>query len=177
MPATSAVDWIDASVTEVRSAAGEDIMRRKYVMILAERDGDRQLPIWIGPAEATALALSLESAEVPRPFTYKLAAGLVAAAGSAISEVRITRLLAPVFYASVIVQSPGGPQEVDARPSDAVNLALVTGAPIRIDSELFNLTTPAECAEELSSLPVATAEIAAEAQQRMREFAHPTPGA
>ena len=177
MPATSAVDWIDASVTEVRSAGGEDIMRRKYVMILAERDGDRELPIWIGPAEATALALSLESAEVPRPFTCKLAAGLVAAAGSAISEVRITRLLAPVFYASVIVQGPNGPQEVDSRPSDAVNLALVTGVPIRIDSELFSVVTPADCAEEISSFPVTTAEIAAEAQQRIRELAQGVPGA
>ena len=158
-------------------AAGEDILRRKFVMILAERDGDRQLPIWIGPAEAIALALAMESAEVPRPLTYKLAASLVGAAGSRIAEVRIARLIAPVFYGSVVVQGPDGPREVDARPSDAVNLALVTDAPIRIDSELFNLTTPAECAEELSSLPVATAEIAAEAQRRMREFAHPTPGA
>lgn len=177
MPATSAVDWIDVSVTEVRMAEGEDFLRRKYVMMLAERDGDRQLPIWIGPAEATALALTLESAEVPRPFTYKLAAGLVDAAGSAISEVRVTRLEAPVFYASVIVQGPGGPREVDARPSDAVNLALITGAPIRIDSELFNVATPDECARELSSLPVATAEIAAEAQQRIRDFTRPAPGA
>jgi len=169
-PVTSEVDWIDVLVTEVRSAADADVMRRKYVMILAERDGDRWLPIWIGPAEATALALAMESAEVPRPFTYKLAAGLVAAAGSAITEVRITRLLAPVFYASVIVQGPGGPQEVDSRPSDAVNLALVTGAPIRIDSELFSVVTPAGCAEEISSFPVTTADIAAEAQQRIREF-------
>jgi len=177
MATTSSVEWIDAAVTEVRMAAGEDILRRKFVMILAERDGDRQLPIWIGPAEAIALALAMESAEVPRPLTYKLAASLVGAAGSRIAEVRIARLIAPVFYGSVVVQGPDGPREVDARPSDAVNLALVTGAPIRIDSELFNLTTPAECAEELSSLPVATAEIAAEAQRRMREFAHPTPGA
>jgi hypothetical protein len=177
MATTSAVNWIDASVTEVRRAEGEDILRHKHVMILAERDGDRQLPMWIGPAEAIALALALESAEVPRPLTYKLAAGLVDAAGSRIVEVRIARLIAPVYYGSVVVQGPDGPQEVDARPSDAVNLALVTGAPIRIDSELFNVATPAECAEELSSLPVATAEIAAEAQQRMRERAQPAPGA
>jgi RNA polymerase sigma factor (sigma-70 family) len=177
MATTSAVEWIDAAVTEVRMAAGEDVLRRKYVMMVAERDGDRWLPIWIGPAEAVALALALESAEVPRPLTYKLAAGLVDAAGSRIVEVRIARLIAPVYYGSVVVQGPDGPREVDARPSDAVNLALVTGAPIRIDSELFNVTTPAEYAEELSSLPVATAEIAAEAQQQMRERAQPTPGA
>lgn len=76
-------------------SAGEDLLARKYIMILAERGGDRRLPMWIGPAEATALAL--ESAEAPRPFTYKLAVGLVDAAGSAICEVRITSLIAQVF--------------------------------------------------------------------------------
>ena len=169
MPQTSAVEWIDASVTEVRRSAGEDLPVQKYIMILAERDGARRLPMWIGPAEATALALALESAEVPRPFTYTLAASLVDAAGSAICEVRITRLIAQVFYAAVIVRGPGGTREVDSRPSDAVNLALVTGAPIRVDSELFNVATPAECASDLASCPVATAEIATEAQQRIRE--------
>jgi hypothetical protein len=156
-------------VTEVRRSEGEDLLARKYIMIFAERGGARRLPMWIGPAEAIALALALESAETPRPFTYKLAASLVDAAGSAICEVRITSLIAQVFYAAVIVQGPGGTREVDSRPSDAVNLALVTGAPIRIDSELFNLATPEECASDFASCPVATAEIASEVQQRLRE--------
>lgn len=163
------VRWTDASVTEIRRTQGADTWHSKHVMILAEHGGDRRLPIWIGPAEATALALTLESAETPRPFTYKLAASLVEAAGSRIAEVRITRLLPPVFYASVLVQSPAGLREVDARPSDAVTLALATGAPIRMDSELFDAEVATECAEELSSYPVATADIAAEAQQRIRE--------
>jgi RNA polymerase sigma factor (sigma-70 family) len=166
---TDAVEWIDVSVAEIRRAQGDDVWQRKHVMILQERGGDRRLPIWIGPAEATALALTLESAETPRPFTYKLAASLVEAAGSRIADARITRLLAPVFYASVLVQSPAGLREVDSRPSDAVNLALATGAPIRIDSELFNVDVSTERTEELSSYPVTTADIAAEAQQRMRE--------
>ena len=170
MPQSSAVTWIDASVTEIRRSEGGDLLARKYIMILAERGGGRRLPVWIGPAEATALALALESAEAPRPFTVTLAASLVDAAGSAIGEVKITSLIAQVFYAVVIVRGPGGgTREVDARPSDAVNLALVTGAPIRIDSELFSLATPEDCAAELASCPVATAEIAAEDQQRLRE--------
>jgi RNA polymerase sigma factor (sigma-70 family) len=166
---TDEVQWTDVSVAEIRRAQGEDIWQRKHVMILAERDGDRRLPIWIGPVEATALALTLEAVETPRPFTYKLAASLVEAAGSHVAEVRITRLLPPVFYASVLVQSPAGLREVDSRPSDAVNLALATGAPIRIDSELFGVEAPAEDTEKLSSYPVATADIAAEAQQRIHE--------
>ena len=166
MTTTGAVQWADVSVSEIRRTDGENAERRKHIMILQERGGERQLPVWIGPAEATALALALESAETPRPFTYKLAASLVEAAGSRIAEVKITRLLAPVFYATVLVQSPTGPHEVDARPSDAVNLALATGAPIRIDSNLFGLN---HHLDELSSYPVATADLAAEAQQRLRE--------
>lgn len=169
MPATHAVDWADVTVTEIRRSSDPDVLHRKHVMVLRERGGDRWLPIWIGPAEATALALALESAEAPRPFTYQLAASLVQAAGSQVSEVRITRLTEAVFYASVFVQGPAGGQEVDARPSDAVNLALVTGAPIRVDSELFGLGVRAGSADELASLPVATADMAAEAIARQQE--------
>jgi len=165
MTTTDAVQWADVSVAEIRRTDDEDVVRRKCIMILQERGGVRRLPIWIGPAEAKALALALESVETPRPFTYKLAVSLLQAAGSRIAEVRITRLLAPVFYATVLVQSPTGPQEVDSRPSDAVNLALATGAPIRIDSDLFGLDLHAE---EVSSYPVATADLAAEAQQDAR---------
>lgn len=117
------------------------------------------------------LALMLESVEMPRPFTYKLAAGLVEAAGSQITEVRITRLLDSVFYACVVVQGPGGPQEVDARPSDAVNLAVASDVPIRLNSELFSALPAASYTEGLSSFPVATADIVAETRQRMRESA------
>jgi RNA polymerase sigma factor (sigma-70 family) len=165
---TDAVQWADVSVSEIRRGTSDDI-GGKHVMILRERGGDRWLPIWIGPAEATALALTLESAETPRPFTYKLAASLVQAAGSRVSEVRITRLLERVFYASVIVQGPAGAAEVDSRPSDAVNLALAAGAPIRMDSELFNVAVSGDDSQELESYPVATAEIAGEARQRMHE--------
>jgi len=169
--ATEAVEWVEVLVSEIRRTSDEDLLQRKHVMILAERGGDRRLPIWIGPAEATVLALVLESVETPRPFPYKLAAGLVEAAGSQITEVKITRLLDSVFYACVVVQGPGGPREVDARPSDAVNLAVASGAPIRLNSELFSAATVDDDAEEPSSYPVATADIAAETQQRMREAA------
>ncbi len=169
--ATEAVEWAEVSVSEIRRTEDGDPWQRKHVMILAERGGDRRLPIWIGPAEASVLALTLESAEMPRPFPYKLAAGLVRAAGSQITEVRITRLLESVFYACVVVQGPGGPQEVDARPSDAVNLAVVCDAPIRLNSELFSAAAADAGVEEPSSYPVATADIAAETQQRMRAAA------
>lgn len=168
---TEAVEWVEVVVSEIRRNADEDLRQREHVMVLAERDGDRSLPIWIGPAEATVLALVLESVETPRPFPYKLAAGLVEAAGSRITEVKITRLLESIFYASVVVRGQDGSREVDARPSDAVNLAVVTGAPIRLNAELFSVATADDDSEELTSFPVATTDIAAETQQRMREAA------
>jgi bifunctional DNase/RNase len=163
MTTADAVHWADVSVAEIRGTEDENTGRRKYVMTLQERGSERRVPMWIGPAEATALALALESAETPRPLTYKLAASLVAAAGARVTEVRIT-LQAPVFHAAVLVQSPAGLQEVDSRPSDAVNLALAAGAPIRLDRDLFSLD---HHLEEVSSYPVVTADLAAEAQQRM----------
>jgi RNA polymerase sigma factor (sigma-70 family) len=154
------VDWTDVTVAEIRRMDGENPVDRKHIMILREGGGERWLPVWIGAGEATWMALALESAEVPRPPTYKLAAGLIEAAGSRVVEVRLARLLDGVFYASVVVTGPDGPAEVDARPSDAVNLALATGAPIRMDSALF---PPDISADKLASSPVATAQIAAEA--------------
>jgi len=123
MPMTttdSAPAWSDVVVAEIRRGPDGDPV---HVMVLQERDGQRRLPIWIGPAEATALAVSLEAQETPRPLTYQLAERLLAAAGSHVTEVRVTRLADPVFYAMVVIDGPGGRHEVDARPSDAVNLA------------------------------------------------------
>ena len=156
--------WAEVRVAEIRRSEEEDPRARKHVMILAEVGGDRTLPIWIGPAEATVLALALESVETPRPFPYKLAAGLVEAAGSRVSEVRITRLSDAIFYACVVVPGPGGPREVDARPSDAVNLAVVCGAPILLNSELFEIVYPPG---EPTALTTGTAQIAAETRERM----------
>jgi RNA polymerase sigma factor (sigma-70 family) len=162
-------EWAEIVVSEIRMTRDGDPLQRKHAMVLAERAGDRALPIWIGPAEATALALVLESVETPRPYLYKLTTGLVEAAGSQISEVKITRLLNSVFYACVVVQGPDGPREVDARPSDAVTLAVTSGAPIRLNSELFGLAAAHDDGEEWYQ--VATADMVAEAQQRMHAAA------
>ncbi|MFZ2043425.1 MAG: bifunctional nuclease domain-containing protein, partial [Trebonia sp.] len=168
--ATDAAEWAEVTVTDIRRSQDEDHSKREHVMVLTERAGGRWLPIWIGPVEATALALTLESVETPRPFPYKLAAGLVEAAGSQITEVRITQLLSSIFYAIVVVQGPAGPREVDARPSDAVNLAVVTGVPIQVNAELFAASARDPDADARRvSFPSATADIAAETVRRLAE--------
>jgi RNA polymerase sigma factor (sigma-70 family) len=168
--------WADVLVTEIRRSKAGDSASRMHVMVLAEREGPRRLPVWVGPAEATALALSLESTETPRPLTYQMAGSILEAAGSHVTEVRITRLAGKVFYAVIVVDGPAGRHEVDARPSDAVNLAMVTGAPVRVDSALLD-DPKAQAVDEprWQDFPPGTAELAAEARQAWQAWqqAHP----
>lgn len=95
---------------------------------------DRRLRIGVGDAEAAALAFSLQGTEFPRPMTYQLMASLVAAAGSAVRSVRVTGRRDDIFYAQVMLR---GGAAVDARPSDALNLAAITGAPVFVAGDLF----------------------------------------
>jgi len=113
----------------------EDPARRpeQTVVLLRERDGDRRLPIWIGAPEAAALAFRLHGDAPPRPLTSDLMAELVRALGGRVEHVTVTRLEEKVFYARVAVDG----QELDARPSDAINLAVRTGAPIQVEAAVL----------------------------------------
>ena len=128
---------VDMRVADVRRRRAEEGQISRHFVVLEESDGPRRLPIWLGEFEATALALHLESVALPRPQTYAFAAELLRAAGGQLREVRIDRLVDDVFYATAVVNGPTGEREIDARPSDALNLALLLGAPIRIDAEVL----------------------------------------
>jgi RNA polymerase sigma factor (sigma-70 family) len=175
-------EWIDVSVADVRRADG-DPATRMHIMVLEAADGRGRLPIWVGPAEATALALTLEAVETPRPMTYQLAASLLKAAGARATEARITRLDGGTYYAMVLVDGPAGPSEVDARPSDAVTLATVADAPIRVDARIFAAEADAAEAEAAEAAdkdaegcrgwqayPTGAAELAAETERYWRQF-------
>jgi RNA polymerase sigma factor (sigma-70 family) len=139
MSAAAEPAWVEAEVAEVcRPDGPDDPLRRPHIVVLQERNGTRRLPMYTGSAEAIALACSLDAVEMPRPMTYQLAANLLTAAGSRLTEVRITRLVEGVFYAVVVVEAAGGAVEVDARPSDALNLAVLSGAPVRVDAAVLS---------------------------------------
>ena len=170
MPAaTDAPEWIDVSVAEIRREEG-DPETRKHIMVL-ESAGGHRLPIWVGPFEASALALTLEAVEMPRPLTYQMAVGLLAAAGAQAAETRITRLdHGGTFYAVVIVDGPAGRREVDARPSDAVTLATMVNAPIRVDARLFAKADATECPDPgWQSFPDAAAELATDVERQWQQ--------
>jgi RNA polymerase sigma factor (sigma-70 family) len=141
MPTTS----VPMRVTDVRDTGGD-----LHVVFLEERHGARRLPIWIPAAEATALALRLHDVDGPRPGTYRFAADLLAAAGAGLEEVRIVRLAETIFYAEAVLD---GGTVVDARPSDALNLALVTGAPVLVEEAVLQRAAEGEreIAEELAA--------------------------
>jgi RNA polymerase sigma factor (sigma-70 family) len=164
---------IDMRVADVRRYQPEEGGAPLHVVVLEEIGGDRQLPIWIGLFEATSIAIRLERAELPRPDTYSFVTSLLAGAQARVSEVRINRLANTVFYAESVVESPAGTAVVDARPSDALNLALLTDAPIRVALDVIEASLTREPndfkgLEDGAQPKAGVHEIAAEAIERMK---------
>lgn len=105
------------------------------IVLLRETEGERYLPIWIGAAEATAIAYVQQGVVPPRPLTHDLLKDVIGASGRTLGEVRITRLEDGVFYAELDL---GQGSLVSARPSDAIALALRTGSPILVDDAVLD---------------------------------------
>ncbi len=106
-----------------------------YALILKEVNGERRLPIIIGAFEAQAIALQLEGVRAPRPMTHDLLKNVIEALDSNLVEVCIHDLRDGTFYAYLLLDD--GHVEVDARPSDAIALALRCGAPIYVSEEVM----------------------------------------
>lgn len=102
------------------------------VLVLKDESRDLALPIWIGPVEAMAISLALNSVETPRPMTHDLLGRLISALGGTLLAVEVVALREGTFYAEIVVATPAGEKRVDARPSDAIALAARAGAPIRV---------------------------------------------
>jgi hypothetical protein len=109
-----------------------------YALILKEADGNRRLPIIIGAFEAQAIALEMEGVVPPRPMTHDLIKSVIDSFGSGLSEVYINELREGTFYARLIFDTAG--VEIDARPSDAIALAVRCGAPIYVEETIIEET-------------------------------------
>lgn len=106
------------------------MMNYQRVVILKEKDAERFLPIWIGPAEADAIAIKLQGITPPRPLTHDLLANSITELGAKVNAVVISDLQNDTFYAKLILDVNGRQLELDSRPSDAMALALRADAPI-----------------------------------------------
>ncbi|MFC2022885.1 bifunctional nuclease family protein, partial [Chloroflexota bacterium] len=101
------------------------------VVILKEKAAERYLPIWIGPAEADAIAVKLQGVSVPRPLTHDLLHSVIDALGAKVNSIIVSDLKSDTFYAKLILNVDGGQMEIDSRPSDALALA------VRADVSIF----------------------------------------
>lgn len=108
-----------------------------YAILLKESEGSRRLPIIIGAFEAQAIALEMEGIKPPRPLTHDLLKTLVDNLGAAVLEIIINELKDNTFYAKIILDASGFTNEIDARPSDAIALAVRTFAPIYVSENVM----------------------------------------
>jgi uncharacterized protein len=119
-----------------------DMTTNTPVVILSPVGLDKVLPIWIGHAEAWAIAMELSGVGSKRPLTHDLLKRVIEALGSKVTRIEVTELKEQTFYAVVHLQKNEQVWSIDARPSDSIALALKTGAPIFVNAELFESNQP-----------------------------------
>lgn len=108
-----------------------------YALILSEAEGSRRLPIIIGSFEAQAIALELENIKPPRPMTHDLLKNLILSFDTEIKHIYINELSEGTFYAQIVCDRENQLLELDARPSDAIALAVRFNAPIYVNPEVL----------------------------------------
>ncbi len=143
------LDFVRMEVADLRrsAATGPQPDPIRNILFLDEEGGDRRLSIWVGASEATALAVLLEDVQLPRPWTHQFAAQLLRAAGGQLAEVRIVELTDFTFYAQVVLADG---TTVDARPSDALALALHLDAPIYVADRVLEQAASRTAADRSS---------------------------
>jgi hypothetical protein len=115
-----------------------DNVNNSPVVLLRETGGERVLPIFIGPLEASAIAYALEKTRFPRPLTLDLMRLLVESLNGRVRRVIITRIEHDTYFAELIIESGDRVVSIDARPSDSVGLALRTEVPIYVADEVMD---------------------------------------
>jgi hypothetical protein len=128
---------------------GIDLLTHDPVVILKDLEGKRYLPILIGPFEATAIALALEGTPVPRPLSHDLMRTMLESLQARLEHIVIHDIKDSTFFAKLVVRTNGDTQEIDARPSDGIALALRMQAPIYVsDKIVLEETVPDKKAEQ-----------------------------
>jgi uncharacterized protein len=113
------------------------LMNYQRVVILKEKTAERYLPIWIGPAEADAIAVKLQGVNVPRPLTHDLLRSVIDSLGASVNSILVSDLKNDTFFAKINLNVDGGTVEIDSRPSDALALAVRADVPIYADETVL----------------------------------------
>ena len=108
------------------------------IIILRDKDGQKVLPIWVGIFEANAIALQIENIETPRPMTHDLLRNVIQDLKASVQKVVVCDLQENTFYALIYLNVNGATMAIDARPSDAIALALRSRAPIFVEDSVID---------------------------------------
>ena len=125
---------IEMTIDSIRMS----LMNYQRVVILKEKDAERYLPIWIGPAEADSIAVRLQDVAVPRPLTHDLLRSVIEALGATVTSIIVCDLKNDTFYAKINLSVNGECLEIDSRPSDAIALAVRVQVPIYADESVLD---------------------------------------
>ena len=125
---------IEMSIEGIRVS----LMNYQRVVILKEKDANRYLPIWIGPAEADAITVRLQDVSVARPLTHDLLCDVMEKLGAQVDCVVVNDLAEDTFFARIMLSVNGERLEVDSRPSDAIALAVRAQVPIYAEDSVLD---------------------------------------
>jgi bifunctional DNase/RNase len=118
------------------------------IVILRDKDGQRVLPIWVGIFEANAIALQIENVATPRPMTHDLLRNVIEDLHAAVERIVVCDIQDNTFFAMIYLTRQGETLAIDARPSDAIALALRTRAPIFVEESVIDNAKPFELAAD-----------------------------
>ena len=122
------------------------------IVILKSEDGVKVLPIWVGYMEASSIAMELEKTPRARPITHDLMKNIFDQVNFKVSKIEVTDLKDNTFYANMYLQNNGKEHVLDARPSDAIAIAIRTGAPIFVSEKVIESAQQIEIEEDQEKL-------------------------
>jgi hypothetical protein len=126
-----------ANIEMVIDSIRVSLMNYQRVVILREKEGERYLPCWIGPAEADAIAVKMQGVSVPRPLTHDFVCQIIDSLGGKVVSAIIDKLKNDTFYAKLIVSVNDKQIQIDCRPSDALAVAIRKGIPVFADDKVL----------------------------------------
>ena len=118
------------------------------IVILRDQEGNRVLPIWVGIFEANAIALQIENISTPRPMTHDLLRNVISDLHASVQKIVVCDLQENTFYALIYLTVGGEQMAIDARPSDAIALALRARAPIFVEETVIDNAKTADLVPE-----------------------------
>jgi len=145
-------DLIEVVIDSIRVS----LMSQQRIVILRERDAERYLPIWIGVYEAESITIALQQVEVARPLTHDLLKNIFQKLNARITKVEVIALRDDTFYGNIVAEVEGRTLNIDARPSDALAIAVRAHVPILVDSSVLDaagIIPEEDLQEEVDELP------------------------